>query len=187
MRYHGRYFEEFHEGQEFSLPPFSISQYQMEEFGRLTGDLNPLHTDAEFCRAEGLFGRPVVHGMATLSFAMGVIDTADIFRGTCLAFADVHDLHFLKPVYPGYALWAKLTVQEVIDLKDKPFGIVNFHLVVEDARERVLEATVGILVKRRAAALKMGIVPLVAQPRARRMTPRPSGGLLRAGTGEPGP
>ena len=163
MRYHGRYFEEFTQGQEFSPPPFSISKREMEEFGRLTGDQNPLHTDAEFCRSEGLFRLPVVHGMATLSFAMGVIDKAGVFRGTCLAFSGA-GIRFTAPVYPGYALWAKLTVHEVVDLKDKPYGLVNFHLVVEDATKRVLEATLGILVARRAAALKMGAGPEADAP-----------------------
>jgi len=156
MRYHGRYFEEFTQGQEFSPPPFSISKREMEEFGRLTGDQNPLHTDAEFCRSEGLLRLPVVYGMATLSFAMGVIDKAGVFRGTCLAFVDAK-VTFIRPVYPGYALWAKLTVLRVIDHADKPYGFVEFLFEVKDAKTTVLLASLGILVKRRAAALKMGI------------------------------
>lgn len=114
--YHGRYFEEFHKDQEFSLPPFSISQREVEEFGRLTGDQNPLHTDTEFSRTEGLFGRPVVHGMATLSFAMGVIDKAEVFRGTSKGIA-VTRVQFRALVYPGYALWAKLTVHRACGLR----------------------------------------------------------------------
>lgn len=158
MTYHGRYFEEFTKDQELRLPPFSISQREMEEFGRLTDDQNPLHTDRAFCEAESLFGRPVVQGMATLSFAMGLIDKEDVFRGTCLAFTGAQ-VRFIKPVYPGYALWPTLTVALVLDLKNKPYGLVEFDLTVKDTKERVLEATFSILVKRRAAALKMGAGP----------------------------
>ena len=41
---------------------FSYSQQQVEEFARVTGDNNPVHTNAEFA-ATTMFKVPIMHGM----------------------------------------------------------------------------------------------------------------------------
>ena len=68
---------------------------------RLSGDLNPLHADPKVALAAG-FGRPILHGLATL----GVAGHA-ILRSCCgydPARLRAMDLRFSAPVYPGETL-----------------------------------------------------------------------------------
>ena len=51
----------------------SFSQADFDEFARLSGDNNLIHTDAEFS-ARTRFGRTVAHGMLLCSVLRGLID-----------------------------------------------------------------------------------------------------------------
>jgi acyl dehydratase len=44
-----------------------IDQARIDAFGRSTDDLNPLHMDPAWCRANSPFGKPIAHGFLTLS------------------------------------------------------------------------------------------------------------------------
>ncbi len=48
-------------GDDFHLKLF-FNQQQINQFAQLTGDHNPLHTDADFA-ATTIFKRPIMHGM----------------------------------------------------------------------------------------------------------------------------
>ena len=60
------------QGQQTSLVR-SFSQSDFDEFARLSGDDNLIHTDAEFS-AKTRFGRPVAHGLLLCSVLRGLID-----------------------------------------------------------------------------------------------------------------
>lgn len=51
-----------------------FSQADFDDFARLSGDDNPIHTDPEFC-ADSRFGRPVAHGLLLCSVLRGLIDS----------------------------------------------------------------------------------------------------------------
>jgi len=51
-----------------------FSQADFDDFARLSGDDNPIHTDPAFC-AGTRFGRPVAHGLLLCSVLRGLIDT----------------------------------------------------------------------------------------------------------------
>jgi len=51
-----------------------FSQADFDDFARLSGDDNPIHTDPEFC-AGTRFGRPVAHGLLLCSVLRGLIDS----------------------------------------------------------------------------------------------------------------
>ena len=42
--------------------PFSFSMENMQSFAKLSGDYNPIHTDAEFAKSKG-FRSPLVYGL----------------------------------------------------------------------------------------------------------------------------
>jgi len=50
-----------------------FSQADFDDFARLSGDDNPIHTDPAFC-AGTRFGRPVAHGLLLCSVLRGLIE-----------------------------------------------------------------------------------------------------------------
>jgi acyl dehydratase len=80
----------------------AITQADVDQFGRVTGDRQWIHTDAARASAESPFGRPIAHGMLVL--AIGTTFTTDLLR-TVDAVLIVHrglaDVRFLAPVPVG--------------------------------------------------------------------------------------
>jgi len=50
-----------------------FSQADFDDFARLSGDDNPIHTNPDYC-AGTRFGRPVAHGLLLCSVLRGLID-----------------------------------------------------------------------------------------------------------------
>lgn len=85
-----------------------FTQKDIDTFAALSGDTNGMHTDPDLAR-QGLFRRPVVHGVlvgSLLSTVMGTIlpGNGTIFSG--------EEIAFLHPVYPGEEITAEVTFSE---------------------------------------------------------------------------
>lgn len=83
-----------------------ITRDRIDEFAAVTGDDNPLHTDAEYA-GDGFFGEPIAHGM----LAAGVISAALAALPGDIIYVS-QDLNFEAPVYPGATVTATAEVQE---------------------------------------------------------------------------
>ncbi|HEX6989513.1 MAG TPA: MaoC family dehydratase [Bacillota bacterium] len=75
-------------------------------FAALTGDDNPLHLDAEFARGTP-FGRPVVHGLLTLSMIGALLGTR--LPGPGAIYVE-QQVRFRRPVYVGDRVTAAVEV-----------------------------------------------------------------------------
>ncbi len=78
----------------------TVTRDMVDQFGRLSGDVNPLHTDTEFARSRG-FGDRVVHGMLTASFYSTLVGVYLPGRNALLQ--TVHT-SFTAPVFPDDVL-----------------------------------------------------------------------------------
>ena len=107
----GLYFEEFKVGETIHTESRTVSDNDIMTFASLTGDNNRIHTDEEFSKA-GPFGRRVAHGLLGLSIAVGLAWKTGILDGTVIAFREISDWKFIKPVYLGDAVHADLHVVE---------------------------------------------------------------------------
>jgi len=107
----GRYFDEFPMGESFTTEERTVSEQDILGFAELTGDNNRIHTDAEFSRA-GPFGRQVAHGLLGLSLTMGLAWKTGFLDGTVLAFREIREWKFIKPVFIGDRVHAELTTVE---------------------------------------------------------------------------
>ena len=87
-----------------------VTDEAIDEFASLTGDDNPLHTDAAYA-AESLFGEPIAHGMLS---AGAVSATLADLPGDVIYLSQ--EVEFLAPVHPGETLTAE--VEAVEDLGD---------------------------------------------------------------------
>lgn len=98
---------------------FSFSQEEVNRFAEVTGDKNPVHTDANYA-AKTLFKRPIMHGMLSASLFSKVFGTLFPGEGTIYL---KQSLNFLKPMYVDTKYDAVFTVKEVI--KDKNRAVVE--------------------------------------------------------------
>lgn len=90
----------------------TITAAEVDQFGHLSGDLNPLHMDEQFA-AKTPFGRRVVHGLLT-----GALVSTTHTQLTGPGFAYVgQELKFLGPVFIGDTLNVEVTVVGKKDAK----------------------------------------------------------------------
>jgi acyl dehydratase len=107
----GRYFEEFEVGQTIVTPGRTITEADITAFAGLTGDYNLIHTDAEYSKGTP-FGQRVAHGLLGLSIASGLATRTGVLEGTVLAFREVSEWKFTRPVFIGDTVHAELHIEE---------------------------------------------------------------------------
>jgi 3-hydroxybutyryl-CoA dehydratase len=83
----------------------TFTEEEVDAFGYLSGDLNPLHMDDEFA-ARSPFGRRVVHGLLTAAVVSRVHTE---LTGPGFAHAG-QELRFLKPVFIGDRITVEVTI-----------------------------------------------------------------------------
>jgi acyl dehydratase len=121
----GRYFSEFEVGQQFVTEAQIVTESDVNAFAELSGDFNPLHTDAAFA-AKTPFGQRVAHGMLVASISTGLGQTTGIFEGTTLALLE-QSFRYTGPVFFGDAVRLSLTVESVKPSSKGGKGIVGFN------------------------------------------------------------
>jgi 3-hydroxybutyryl-CoA dehydratase len=82
-----------------------FTEAEVDAFGHLSGDLNPLHMDDEFA-SHSPFGRRVVHGLLTAAVVSRVHTE---LTGPGFAYAG-QELRFLKPVFIGDRITVEVTI-----------------------------------------------------------------------------
>jgi 3-hydroxybutyryl-CoA dehydratase len=112
----GLYFEEFETGQKIISAGRTITESDVVTFAGLSGDYNQIHTDAEFSRGTP-FGHRVAHGLLGLSVASGLAMRTGVLEGTVLAFREIENWKFVKPVFIGDTIHVEM---EIIEKKALP-------------------------------------------------------------------
>lgn len=132
----GLYFEDFTVGQTLDTQKRTVSEDDIMAFARLTGDDNRIHTDPEFSKTTP-FGRQIAHGLLGLSIASGLAWQTGILDGTVLAFREVKEWKFVKPVFIGDTLYVEMEVQETKALPRIGGGAVTISLEVKNQSDEV--------------------------------------------------
>src|ERR1043165_1541658 len=132
----GLYFEEFSAGQKFVTEERTVTEDDIMTFAALTGDTNRIHTDPEFSKTT-MFGRQVAHGLLGLSIASGLAWQTGILDGTVMAFREVNEWKFIKPVFIGDTIYVTLEAKEVKALPRIGGGSVTIQLEVKNQNEEV--------------------------------------------------
>ena len=132
----GLYFEDFTVGQTLDTQKRTVTEDDIMAFARLTGDDNRIHTDPEFSKTTP-FGRQIAHGLLGLSIASGLAWQTGILDGTVLAFREVKEWKFVKPVFIGDTLYVEMEVQETKALPRIGGGAVTIGLEVKNQSDEV--------------------------------------------------
>ena len=112
-KFRGKYFEDFIVGEKFVSSARTITESDIVLFAGLSGDYNQIHTDVEFSKNTP-FGRRVAHGLLVTSIATGLIAQSGLLEGTVIAFREINNWKFTKPVFIGDTVHV---VIEVIETK----------------------------------------------------------------------
>ncbi len=125
----GMYFEEFSVGQKIVTGERTITEEDIMKFAALSGDDNRIHTDPEFSKTTP-FGRQIAHGILGLAIASGLAWQTGILDGTVIAFREINDWKFSKPVFIGDRVHAEMAITEAKALPRIGGGsvIIDFEL-----------------------------------------------------------
>ncbi|ODU07688.1 MAG: hypothetical protein ABS81_00945 [Pseudonocardia sp. SCN 72-86] len=130
------FFEDLHVGQSFSTAGRTITETDLVLFAGITGDNSPLHTDEEHSR-ESPFGQRLVHGMLTVSIALGLASRTLIFDGTGVAFLGIDALRFREPVFLGDTVTCRFSITSLRRTKQGDRGVVVRHVELSNQKAAV--------------------------------------------------
>lgn len=133
----GHTFEEFELGYTIVSPARTITEHDVCAFAGLSGDYNPLHTDAVFAR-ETPFGERIAHGMLGLSVATGLTSRLGFIDGTAIAFLGL-DWKFRKPILLGDTIHVVVNVTDKHAQRAMGGGIVTFDVRLVNQRDEVVQ------------------------------------------------
>ena len=148
----GLYWEDWTVGRTWTSAARTVGEAEISLFAGLSGDFNPLHVDAEFCK-QTIFGTRIAHGPLVYAIAAGLLFQLHLYDDTLIAFMGFESLKFTAPVRAGDTVHARIEVTEQTPTSRPDRGIVKRRLTVmnqEDAQ--VQEGIQVFLMKRRAAA-----------------------------------
>ena len=142
----GLYFEEFSVGQKITSVARTVAESDIMTFAGLTGDYNQIHTDAEFAKGTQFGGR-VAHGLLGLSLAVGLLMRTGVLEGTVLAFREIVEWKFIKPVFIGDTLHVEMEAKELKAMPRIRGGQALVALDVKNQKnETLMRGTLAVLV-----------------------------------------
>jgi acyl dehydratase len=130
----GFYFEELELGQKMVTRGRTITESDIVQFAGLTGDYNPMHTDAEYTKSS-FMGKRVAHGLLALSYAVGQAYQLGFMERTVLSFRGL-EMKFSLPVVIGDTIHAEMVVKEKKEAARLGGGtvIVDFRVVNQEGK-----------------------------------------------------
>jgi acyl dehydratase len=133
----GKYFEELSEGTEVISQGRTITEADLVNFAGLTGDTNPMHTDAEFAKSTP-FGERIAHGMLGLSYAVGLAWMLGFMDGTVIAFTGL-EWKFKGPVKIGDTIHVVGKVKQTKSMPAMGGGMVVFSMRLMNQRDETVQ------------------------------------------------
>jgi acyl dehydratase len=137
MKSTGLKYDEFSKGDIFESQARTITESDVVAFAGLSGDYNPLHTDAEFGKKTP-FGERIAHGMLIQSIATGMANWTGVFQGTTLALME-QSVRYKAPVHFGDTVHLELEVKEKKASSKDDRGIVFFFARVINQNDVIVQ------------------------------------------------
>jgi acyl dehydratase len=145
----GLSYDQLQVSQVFLSPARTVTEADIAAFAGLSGDFNPLHTDAVYAEGTAYRGR-IAHGMLVQGVATGLGWQTGIFAGTIEALAEV-TVRFRRPVLAGDTVQLRLSVLALDPCPSERRGSVRFGTELVNQRgQTVLEGEWLTVMSRRA-------------------------------------
>lgn len=133
----GMTFDEFEIGATFISRARTVTETDVIAFAGISGDFNPLHTDAEFAKTTP-FGERIAHGLLVFAFATGMANWTGIFDGTTLALME-QTVKYKGVVKFGDTVHLEMEVVEKKPTSKPERGVVKFATRVLNQNKEVVQ------------------------------------------------
>jgi acyl dehydratase len=141
------FLEDFKAGQVFDSPARTITEADVMSFAGLSGDYNPIHTDAEFA-AGTPFKQRIAHGLLGLAVLSGLGSRSGALDGTALAFLGIEEWKFAKPILFGDTVRVRMTVLEARAASKPGTGVLKRRMELLNQRGEVAQSGVFVTLVR---------------------------------------
>lgn len=147
----GKYIEDFREGEVDVSPGRTVTETEVVTYSWVSGDVNPMHTDAEYA-ARSPIGQRIAHGTLGMSIATGLSSQIGALAGTAIAAISVDDWVFIKPIFINDTLTLHTTVLSARVSASKPDrGILVRKMELRNQHGEIVQAgTMKTMVRSRA-------------------------------------
>jgi len=142
----GMYFEEFTLGHKTITAARTITEADVVNFAGISGDFNQMHVDSDYSQ-KSFFGQRVAHGLLVLSVVTGLAVQTGVMEGTVIAFREIDDWKFSKPIFIGDTVHAVLEVKEAKEMPRLGGGSVTIEVSVKNQHgDIVMKGNLTVLV-----------------------------------------
>lgn len=146
MTSRGLTYDEFEIGAIYPSQARTVTEGDVVNFAGLSGDFNPLHTDAEFAKTTPM-GARIAHGVLILAMATGMANWMGIFEGTTIALME-QVTRYKGAVKFGDTIRLEMEVVEKKPTSKPDRGVVKFAVRVKNQRdEHVVEGEWTLMMK----------------------------------------
>jgi acyl dehydratase len=145
-----KYLDEYVVGDRFVTRSRTVTETDLVIFAGLSGDYNPLHTDAVFAESTQ-FGQRIAHGTLVLALVTGPTMALSGSGKQNLALAGIDGIRFLKPVFIGDTIHVEGEIVGIIP-KDENRGLLTRREdIINQRGEKVATYTKTAFVRRKKA------------------------------------
>ena len=142
------YFEDVEVGFRFETPSRTMTEADLVAFTGISGDFNPLHTDAAYA-AKSIYGERIAHGALVLSVATGLRQRVGLFDGTLMGLLEIRSWRFLAPVLIGDTIHIVNEVTELRPTSKSDRGVMVHRVEVVKQDETIAAQGELVLLLRR--------------------------------------
>jgi acyl dehydratase len=135
----GKCIEEFEIGQVDESRARTITETDVVTFSWVSGDVNPMHTDAEHS-AKSPIGQRIAHGALGLSIATGLSASLGYLEGTAIAALGVDEWKFLKPILFNDTIRLRATVVSARPTSKADRGVLVRRMDLLNQRDEVVQS-----------------------------------------------
>jgi acyl dehydratase len=143
------YYEDVELGFRFETPARTVTEADLVAFAGVSGDFNPLHTDAAHA-AGSIYGERIAHGALVLALATGLRQRVGLFDGTLLGLLEVRSWRFRSPVRIGDTIRVRNEVTELRPTSKPDRGVMVQRVEVVNQDGTVVNDGELVLLLRRA-------------------------------------
>ena len=152
----GKCIEEFEVGQVDTSRARTITETDVVMFSWISGDVNPMHTDAEHS-AKSPLGQRIAHGALGLSVATGLSASLGYLDGSAIAALGVDEWKFVRPILFNDTIRLRATVVSARTTSRFDRGVLVRRMELLNQRDEVVQEglmTTMVLTRAGAQALE---------------------------------